>query len=31
VPAQLHAYYQTIANGRDPETPQHLAKVTLTR
>lgn len=31
VPAQLHSYYQTIANGRDPETPHHLSKVTLTR
>jgi len=31
VPAQLHAYHQTIANGRDPESPQHLSKVTLTR
>jgi len=31
VPAQLHAYHQTIANGRDPEAPRYIQKVTLTR
>jgi glucosamine--fructose-6-phosphate aminotransferase (isomerizing) len=31
VPAQLHAYYQTIANGRDPASPRYIRKVTLTR
>lgn len=31
VPAQLHAYYLTLARGRDPEAPRNLSKVTLTR
>ena len=31
VPCQLFAYHLAIANGRDPELPRHLNKVTLTR
>jgi glucosamine--fructose-6-phosphate aminotransferase (isomerizing) len=31
VPCQLFAYHLAIANGRDPEIPRHLNKVTLTR
>jgi glutamine---fructose-6-phosphate transaminase (isomerizing) len=31
VPAQLHAYHMALARKRDPETPRHLRKVTLTR
>ncbi|HTC85680.1 MAG TPA: SIS domain-containing protein [Candidatus Acidoferrum sp.] len=31
VPCQLFAYHLAIAGGRDPETPRHLNKVTLTR
>jgi glucosamine--fructose-6-phosphate aminotransferase (isomerizing) len=31
LPCQLFAYHLAIARGRDPETPRHLHKVTLTR
>ncbi len=31
VPCQLFAYHLAVARGRDPETPRHLRKVTLTR
>lgn len=29
-PVQLYAYHLALARGLDPETPQHLAKITLT-
>src|SRR5450759_4583574 len=31
LPCQLFAYHLAVARGRDPETPRHLRKVTLTR
>jgi glutamine---fructose-6-phosphate transaminase (isomerizing) len=31
VPAQLVAYHLALANGRDPDTPRRIHKVTLTR
>jgi glutamine---fructose-6-phosphate transaminase (isomerizing) len=31
VPAQLHAYHLALARKRDPETPRHIRKITLTR
>jgi glucosamine--fructose-6-phosphate aminotransferase (isomerizing) len=31
VPAQLHAYHLALARNRDPETPRHIRKITLTR
>jgi glutamine---fructose-6-phosphate transaminase (isomerizing) len=31
VPCQLLAYYLAIANGRDPDAPRRIQKVTLTR
>ena len=31
VPCQLLAYHLAVANGRDPDSPRRLHKVTLTR
>ena len=31
VPCQLFAYHLALANGRDPDSPRRLQKVTLTR
>jgi len=31
LPAQLLAYYLTVARGLDPDNPRGLSKVTITR